>query len=185
MSQGGSRDPGKKSRGRLATTKKVKEKPSEAGEAQQKSSKENPIETKKISVNNQYEALVMEEGEIPPLEMVNTEVEEEEVQEIMSMPPLSPRNERSEKAMEGSTTPRGTWADMVKNNRITLQGFSPERSPSQGSQETQEVASQPTTRGRKSQVQLREQEVEREMELGRQRSLRKRSFSRTPKIMEG
>ena len=58
--------------------KRGRKNPPEAGETQQKSSKENPIEAEKILVNNQYEALVMEEGEIPPLEMVNVEVKEEE-----------------------------------------------------------------------------------------------------------
>ena len=60
---------------------------------------------------------------------------------------------------------------MVRNNRVMPQGYSPERSPSYGTQETQEVASQPTARERKSQRQLRGQEAERDMELGRQRSL--------------
>ena len=98
--------------------KRGRKNPPEAGEMQEKSSKENPIEAEKISVNNQYEALVMEEGEIPPLEMVNVEVEEAKSQAITSIPPLAPKNERSEKDMEGSTMPRGTWAEMVKNNRI-------------------------------------------------------------------
>ena len=82
--------------------------PPVASEVQQKTSKENPKEVEKIPINNQYEAFLMEEGEIPPLEMINVQVEEEEVQAITSIPPLSPRNERSEKAMEGSTTPGGT-----------------------------------------------------------------------------
>ena len=116
--------------------KRGRKNPPETGETQQKSSKENAIEVGKIPINNQYEALVMEDGEIPPLEMVTVEVQEEEAQEITSVPPLSPRDERSEKAMEGSTTLGGTQAQMVRNNRVMPQGYSPERSPSQGTQET-------------------------------------------------
>ena len=126
----------------------------------------------------------MEEGETPPLEMITVEVEEEEAHATTSIPPMSPRNERSEKAPEGSTTLGGTWADMVKNNIVTPQGYSPERSPSQVSQETQEVDLQPTTRGRKSQRYLREQEAEREMELGRQTSLEEMKLLQKSKNQE-
>ena len=113
----------------------------------------------------------MEEGEVPPLEITTVEIEEEEAHATTSVPPLSPRNGRNEKAPEGSITPGGTWAEMVKHRRVMPQGYSPERSPSQGSQESHEVALQPNRRGRKSQRCLREQEADRELELARQRSL--------------
>ena len=70
-------------------------------------SKENPQEGKEASTNNQFQALHMEEGEIPPLETISAETEEEEIHASTSIPPLSPRNERNKKAFEGSTTPRG------------------------------------------------------------------------------
>ena len=92
-----------------------------------------PKKQKKVSTNNQFEALLMEEGEIPPLEIITYKIEEEEAHATTSIPPMSPKNERSEKAPEGSTTPGGTWAKIVKNNRVTSQGYSLERSPSQGS----------------------------------------------------
>ena len=60
----------------------------------------------------------MEEGEIPPLEIISVETEEEEIHEAMSVPPLSPINERSEKAPEGFTTPGGTWEEMVKHSKF-------------------------------------------------------------------
>ena len=40
----------------------------------------------------------MEEGEILPLEIITVEIEEEEAHATTSIPPMSPRNERSEKA---------------------------------------------------------------------------------------
>ena len=109
----------------------------------------------------------MEEGEIPPLEIITVEVEEEESHATTSIPPMYPRNERNEKYPEGSTTPGGSWEEVVKHSRVTPQGYSLDRSPSQGSQETHEVDLQPITRGRKSQRYLREKEAERDMELGR------------------
>ena len=50
----------------------------------------------------------MKEGEIPPLEIISVETKEEEIHAATSVPPLSPRNERSEKYPEGSTTLGGT-----------------------------------------------------------------------------
>ena len=51
----------------------------------------------------------MGEGEIPPLEIITVEIEEEEeAHATTSIPPMSPRNERSKKAQEGSTTLGGT-----------------------------------------------------------------------------
>ena len=74
---------------------------------------------------------------------------------------------------------------MVKNTRATPQVYSLERSPSQGSQETHEVALRPITKGRKSQRYLREKEAEREMELGRQRSLEEMKLLQHPKNLGG
>ena len=104
------------------------------------------------------------------MEIITVETEEEETHAATSVPLLSPINERNEKALEGSTTLGGTWAEMVKHSRVTPQGYSPKRSPSQGSQESHEVALQAITRGRKSQRYLRDKEAEINMELGRQRS---------------
>ena len=50
----------------------------------------------------------MEEGEIPPLETITIEIEEEEAQATTSIPTTSPINGRSEKDPEGSTTPGET-----------------------------------------------------------------------------
>ena len=47
----------------------------------------------------------MEEGEIPPLEIITVGIEEEEFHATTSIPPMSPRNERNEKSLEWSTTP--------------------------------------------------------------------------------
>ena len=49
----------------------------------------------------------MEEGEIPPLEIILAETEEEEIHASTSVPPLSPINERNKKALTGYTTPVG------------------------------------------------------------------------------
>ena len=72
----------------------------------------------KVSTKNQFKALLMEEGENPPLEIITVEIEEE-AHATTSIPPMSPRNERSEKAPKGSTTPGETWAEMVKHSRVT------------------------------------------------------------------
>ena len=61
----------------------------------------------------------MEEGEIPPLETISIEIEEEEIHSSTSIPPLSPINERNKKALEGSTTPGGSWVEMVKHIKVT------------------------------------------------------------------
>ena len=74
---------------------------------------------------------------------------------------------------------------MVKNSRVMRQGYSQDWSPSQGSHEMHKVASQPTTRGRKSQRYLREQEAEREMELGRQRILEETKLLQKTKNLGG
>ena len=65
---------------------------------QQNTSKVKPKEVEKILINNQYEALLMEEVGIPPLEMITVEVKEKEAHVTTSIPPMSPRNERSKKA---------------------------------------------------------------------------------------
>ena len=41
-------------------------------------SNEKPKEVKEVSTNNQFKALLMEEGEIPPLEIITVKIEEEE-----------------------------------------------------------------------------------------------------------
>ena len=58
----------------------------------QKISKENPKEVKEVLTNNQFEALLVEEGEIPPLEIIIVEIEEEEAHAATSVPPPSPIN---------------------------------------------------------------------------------------------
>ena len=110
----------------------------------------------------------MEEGEIPSSETISAETKEEEIHAFMIIPPMSPINERNKKSLKGSTPPGGTWEEMVKHRKVTPQDFSPKKSSSQGSQELHDIALQPNTRGRKSQRYHREQEAEREMELGRQ-----------------
>ena len=111
----------------------------------------------------------MEEGEIPSSKIKSVEEEEKEESPAPIIPlPPSPRNERNEKCFEGSTTPEGSWAEMIKHRKATQQGFSPKQSPPQ---ELHDVAMQLNTRGRKSQRYHIEHEVEREIELGRQRSL--------------
>ena len=49
-------------------SKRGRKTPPAASEMQQKRSKENPKEAEKIPTNNQFEALLMEEDEIPPME---------------------------------------------------------------------------------------------------------------------
>ena len=72
--------------------------------------------------------------------------------------------ENNEKAPEGFPSPRGTWAEMVKHNRINPKSSSPGQSSSQETQETTDLGPSQSMRRRKSQ---REKEAERELELGR------------------
>ena len=74
---------------------------------------------------------------------------------------------------------------MVKHSKVTLQGFSPKQSPSQGSQELHGVALQPNTIGRKPQIYHIEQEPERKLELGRLRSLEEMKLLQYPKNLGG
>ena len=62
----------------------------------------------------------MEKGKIPPSEIILVEIEEEEIHAAMSVPPLSPRNERRKKSPEGSTTLGGNWKEMVKHRKVLL-----------------------------------------------------------------
>ena len=83
--------------------KRGRKTPPVENEVQQKTSRGKPKESEKSSNNNQFEALLMEEGEIPPLETIIVEIEEEEDHATTRIPPMSPRNERSDKDLEGST----------------------------------------------------------------------------------
>ena len=152
---------------------------------QPKISKDKPHEGKEASIRNQFQALHTEEGEIRSLETILANIEEEEIHASISIPPPYPRNERIEQALEGSTTPGVSWAEMVKHNKLTQQGFSPEQLPSQSSQELHDVALQPNTRGRKLQRYHREREAEREIEFGRQRSLEETKLLQSPKNLGG
>ena len=71
-------------------------------------SKEMHQEGKETSTNNQFQVLHMEEGEIPSSKIRFAKVEEEENSGVASSIPSSPRIERIEKALEGSTTPGGS-----------------------------------------------------------------------------
>ena len=75
----------------------------------------------------------MEEGESPHLETISAKTEEQEIHASTSIPPLSPKNERNRKVLEGSTTLGGTWEKMVKHSKVTPHVFSPQKSSSQGS----------------------------------------------------
>ena len=70
---------------------------------------------------------------------------------------------------------------MVKHDKVTQQGFSPDQSPPQSSKEPHDIVLQPNTRGRKSQRYHREQEAERDIELGRQRSLEETKLLQHPR----
>ena len=74
------------------------------------------------------------------------------------------REERLDVEMEGFASLGGSWDERVKQSRASSFARSPDTS-SNGSQEILETA--PNTGGRKSQRYHREQEAEREMELGR------------------
>ena len=71
---------------------------------------------------------------------------------------------------------------MVKHNKVAHQGSSPDHSPPQ---ELHEVTMQPNTRGRKLQRYHREQEAERELELGRQWSLEETKLVQYPGNLGG
>ena len=66
--------------------------------SQPTTSKENPQEEKETSTNNQFQALHMEEGEIPSSETRSTEAKEEEVPATTNIPLSSPKNDRNEKS---------------------------------------------------------------------------------------
>ena len=72
------------------------------------------------------------------------------------------------KTYERSPSPGGTWVEMVKQSKINLKMASLGQSSSQETQEATGLGPSQATRGRKSQRQHREQEAERELELGRQ-----------------
>ena len=72
------------------------------------------------------------------------------------------------KAEERSLSPGGTWAKMVKHSKINPNHASPGQSTSQESQETARQGPSQATRGIKSQRKQREQDTEKELELGRQ-----------------
>ena len=61
----------------------------------------------------------MEEGEIPSSETRSTEAKEEEVPATTNIPLSSPKNDRNEKALEGSVTLGGSWEEMVKHNKVS------------------------------------------------------------------
>ena len=113
----------------------------------------------------------VEEGEI----ILN----EETLKEVISEPhgilagnniPTSPRGKvRLYAETEGSPMLGGSWDERVKQSRVSAFARSPESS-SNGSQEIPKTS--PNTRGRKSQRYHREQEAEREINLGRQRSIK-------------
>ena len=84
---------------------------------------------------------------------------------------VAANEENNEKAPEGSPSPGGTWAEMVKHRKINPNSTSPGQSSSQETQETIDLGSSLATRGRKFQMQQRDQEVERELELGRKLSI--------------
>ena len=69
--------------------------------------------------------------------------------------------------MGDSTTPGGSWAERVKQSRVS--SFASPDSSSNGTQET--LKTTPNARGIKSQRYHREIEAKREMELRRQRSI--------------
>ena len=104
----------------------------------------------------------MEEGEILSTTIISTEAEEEEVSIATNVPPSSPTSGMKGKASEGPKTPGGFWAEMVKQSKITQKYYSPKQTPSQNSQEMQDAAQQPNTRGRKSQRYNREREAKRD-----------------------
>ena len=79
--------------------------------------------------------------------------------------------ENNGKAFEGSPSPGGTWEKMVKNSKINPNPTSLGQSSSQETQETTDLRPFQAMRGRKSQIQQREQDVERELELGRKLSI--------------
>ena len=105
---------------------------------------------------------------------MNEETPEEGIAEpyhILSnnnIPTSSHEEERLDAEMGGSPMLGGSWAERVKQSKVSSFAQSPDTS-SNGSQEIPETT--PNTRERKSQRYHREQEVERELELGRQWSI--------------
>ena len=79
--------------------------------------------------------------------------------------------ENNEKEPEGFPSPRGTWAEMVKHDKINPKTTSPGQSSSQETQAATDLGPSQAMRGIKSQRQQREQEAERELELGRKLSI--------------
>ena len=71
------------------------------------------------------------------------------------------------KASKESPSPGGTWAEMVEHSIINLKHTSPSQSSSQEKQETTDLGPSQATQGRRSQRKQQEQDVERELELGR------------------
>ena len=75
--------------------KRGRKMPPLSSELHPKISKEKPKEGKEVSSSNQFQALHMEEGEIPSSETILAETEEAEIHASTSIPSLSPRNKRN------------------------------------------------------------------------------------------
>ena len=99
--------------------------------------------------NNQFNPLIVEEGEIIVSEENNDEGRDDQPKNLASnsIHPISPRNESIEVEMTDSPPQGGYWAERVKQSRVSTFNRSLEAS-SNGSQEIPETA--PNTRGRKS-----------------------------------
>ena len=97
----------------------------------------------------------MEEGEIIMNEETIDEGRSDQLKDLAgtTIPPTSPRNERIEVEIDESPSLGGSWAERVKQSRVSSFARSPDSS-SNGSQEIPETT--PNTRGRKYQRYHRE-----------------------------
>ena len=119
--------------------------------------------------SNQFNVLNAKEGEIITNE-ANLAEDISEHQDPLTrnnIPSSSSREDRIDTTMGDSSMPGGSWAERVKQSRVS--SFASPDSSSIGSQETLETT--PNIGGIKSQRYRREQEAERELELRRQWSI--------------